>query len=199
MKFEDKSLKDFVRALGSKTSVPGGGGASALVAAVGMSLGDMVACFTIGKKQYEEHESELIELKAQAESLEKDFLRLVDLDAEAFEPLARAYKAGPGEEMEQALKDACEVPLEIMRKCAESIRLHAEFADKGSKLMISDAGAGVIICKGAMQAASLNVYVNAGSIQDKAFAAEVLNETRALLDEYEKMADDIFDRVKRKL
>ena len=42
MGFTTKTCEEFVDVLASKAPVPGGGGASALVGAIGMALGNMV-------------------------------------------------------------------------------------------------------------------------------------------------------------
>jgi formiminotetrahydrofolate cyclodeaminase len=94
--------------------------------------------------------------------------------------------------MENALKVACGVPMEIMRTCAEALDLIEEFAAKGSKLAISDAGCGAILCKAAMQAASLNVFINTKSMKDRACADALEKEGNELLDKYTAMGDEIF-------
>ena len=113
MGFSTSTCTEFVEVLASKAPVPGGGGASALVAAVGTAL-------------------EMWELKAKCDQLQKDFLRLIERDAEVFEPLSKAYgmpreteeeKAEKARVMEIVLKDACSVPMEIMEKCCEAIEL----------------------------------------------------------------------------
>lgn len=208
MDFTTISNDEFIERLASKDPVPGGGGASALVGAVGIALGNMVGSLTVGKKKYADVEEEMYQLKKQAEKLQKDLLMLMNRDAEVFEPLAKAYgmprtteeeKAEKARVMELVLKDACLVPMEIMEKCCEAIDLIAVFAEKGSVIAISDAGVGAAFCKGALQGASLNVYINTKSMADRAYA-EQLNETcdKMLLD-YMKKADEIFENVKNRL
>ena len=51
MGFTQNTCEEFVEVLASKAPVPGGGGASALVGAVGMALGNMVGSLTGGKKK----------------------------------------------------------------------------------------------------------------------------------------------------
>ena len=169
MGFSTSTCTEFVEVLASKAPVPGGGGASALVGAVGTALGNMVGSLTVGKKKYADVEDEMWELKAKCDQLQKDFLRLIERDAEVFEPLSKAYgmpreteeeKAEKARVMEIVLKDACSVPMEIMEKCCEAIELIVEFGAKGSKLAISDAGVGAAFCKAALKGASLNVYIN---------------------------------------
>jgi formiminotetrahydrofolate cyclodeaminase len=208
MDFSEISCAEFISLLGSKAPVPGGGGASALVGAVVTALGNMVGALTVGKKKYADVEGDMIRLREAAERLQGEFLTLVRRDAEVFEPLSRAYgmpketeaeKLEKGRVMEAALKEACAVPLEIMRKCGEAIRLHEEFAAKGSRLAVSDAGVGVIFCKAALSGASLNVYINTAAMTDQDQAAEYNREADSLLTEYGPLADRIFMSVKNQL
>ena len=204
MNFIDKPCSEFVEVLSSKAAVPGGGGASALVGAVGMALGAMVGNLTVGKKKYADVEADIIELLDKAAALQAELLRLVDEDAVVFEPLSKAYgipKDDPTREqvMEDALKLACTVPMDIMRLCARAIELHDEFAKKGSVLALSDAGVGVIFCKSAMQGASLNVFINTRSMTDKNYAGSIEAEADAILGKYTQMADEVFDSVTGRL
>ena len=132
----------------------------------------------------------------------------MDEDARAFEPLSKVYglpHATPEETsrkaqvMEQALLTACGAPMEILRACAEAIDLMAEYAAKGSRLALSDAGAGAALLKGALQAASLNIYINAKSLQDRAEADRLTAEADRLVAEYGAKADEIFSAVQREI
>ena len=204
MSFSDKSCSEFVEVLASKAPVPGGGGASAMVGALATALGNMVGSLTVGKKKYAAVEEEMRALKDRCDRLQKDFLHLVERDAEVFEPLARAYsmpknteeeKAEKARVMEIVLRDACSVPMEIMEKCCEAIDIIAVFAEKGSVIAISDAGVGAAFAKAALQGASLNVYINTKSMADKALAAELNAKCDRMLEEYTGKADAIFDNV----
>ena len=196
----DKTVADFTQELASPAPVPGGGGASALAAAIGISLGDMVGELTAGKKRYADVEEDIQRLMARAQALRLRFLELVDADAEAFAPLARAYgipNDAPGRAavMEEALRTACSVPMDIMRACGEALDIIEEFAAKGSKIAISDAGCGAILCKAAMQAASLNIFINTKSMKDRACAAALEEEAKALLAKYTALGDAVFAAV----
>jgi formiminotetrahydrofolate cyclodeaminase len=206
--FVKESCEDFVRVLGSKEPVPGGGGASALVGAIGIALGNMVASLTVGKKKYEAVEKQMQALKVKAEKLETELLELVEKDADAFKPLAKAYglpkdtekqKEEKEQILEEALKAACVVPLEIMKKCCEAIKLQQEFMSKGSALAISDAGVGVCFCKAALQGASLNVFINTKAMKDRTYAHEINEMAKSMLSEYTKLADNVFESVLKEL
>ena len=208
MGFTKSSCEEFVDVLASKAPVPGGGGASALVGAIGMALGNMVGSLTVGKKKYADVEADIIALKEKATALQADFLRLVEADAEAFEPLAKAYgmpreteeeKAEKARVMAIVLKDACAVPMEIMEKCCEAIDVIEEFAAKGSALAISDAGVVVTFCKAALLGASLNVFINTKSMADKEYAASLNEKADKMIADYSKKADEIFAAVNARL
>ncbi len=204
MKMIDKTVTVFTEELASPAPVPGGGGASALVGAIGVALGDMVGELTVGKKKYADVEEDVKALMVNAQELRRRFLELIDGDAEAFAPLAKAYgipKDDPtrDEVMENALKVACGVPMDIMRACGEALDLIEKFAAKGSKLAISDAGCGAVLCKAAMQAASFNVFINTKSMKDRACTEALEKEANELLDKYTAMGDEIFGTVLGKI
>ncbi len=200
MNMLDLSVRDFTKELASKTSVPGGGGASALAGSIGIALGDMVGEFTVGKKTYADVEEEMYALMERAQELREALLLCVDKDAEAFEPLSRAYglpKDDPDRDtvMEQCLKDAAAVPMEILHLACEAVELQREFAKKGSRLMISDAATGAAICAAAIRGAAMNVRVNTKLMKDRAYAQKLDTETEELLKTYTKMADEVFASV----
>ncbi len=204
MDFKEYTLDDFTKILASKEAVPGGGGASALVGAVGVALGNMVGSLTVGKKTYADVDEEIRTFMTQAETLRQDLLLAVDKDAEAFLPLARAYsipKDDPdrAEVMEKALEAACAAPLDLMRKLCQAIELLEGFAAKGSRIAISDAGVGAVCCKAALQGASLNIFINTKSMQDRACAADLEAQADWMLGEYSARADGIYEQVAERL
>ena len=103
-KIADLSIGDFMEVLSSKDPVPGGGGASAVAAAVGCSLGRMVASLTLGKKRYAEVEPRVRDIAERLDGLRMELLALADKDAEAFEPLSRAYGLPKETEQQRAHK-----------------------------------------------------------------------------------------------
>ncbi len=204
MSYTKETCEKFVEILASKAPTPGGGGASALTGAIGVALGNMVGSLTVGKKKYAEVEEEIKAMMKTSDQLQAELLELVQKDAESFEPLAAAYrlpkdteeqKAEKERVLEQATKDACVVPFEIMEKCALGIDLCGEFAEKGSVMATSDAGAGAIFCKAALQAASLNIYINTKSLKDREYAEQMNQRSDALLEKYMAKADAIIESV----
>ena len=190
----------FLDALASKAPTPGGGGASALVGALGAALCTMVGNYTVGKQKYAGVEEDVKALMAKAEDLRARLLALVDADATAFEPLSKAYaipKDDPNraQVMEQCLRDAAAAPMEILRLSCEVIDLHSEMLEKGSVMMLSDVGTGVVLCQSAMQGAALNVKVNTKSMADRTYAQTMNDEVDGLVERYWKIAERIYESV----
>lgn len=207
MEFSKLNCTEFVEVLASKAPVPGGGGAAALVGAIGTALGNMVGSLTVGKKKYADVEADIIALQKKADGLQAELLTLVQKDAEEFEPLSKAYglpsatpeeKAEKARVMEIALKNACGVPMDIMRRCCDAIDMMVEFAAKGSALAISDAGVGAVCCKAALQGASLNVFINTKSMTNRDEAAALNAEAEQMLTKYTAIADGIFADVRKR-
>ena len=201
MDFTQKSCREFVEVLASNAPVPGGGGAAALVGAIGTALGNMVGSLTVGKKKYAAVEAEIIALKAKCDDLQTQLLDQVPADAVGFEPLAKAYgipKDDPNRDkiLEDATIVACQVPMKIMELCCEAIEAIGVFAAKGSRLAVSDAGCGAVCCKAALQSASLNVFINTKSLKNRAVAEEMNAKANGMLDKYCAMADEIFAGVR---
>ena len=212
MEMMKQSCEQFLAELAGKAPTPGGGGTAALVGAAGVALGSMVGSLTVGKKKYAAVEADIRTLNARAKVLRRRLEALVQADAEAFLPVAAAYKlpketpeqqAHKAAVLEKALDRACAVPLEVMTACGEGIALAAEYAEKGSVLARSDAGCAALFCKAAMQAAlqaaSLNVFINTKLMADRSRAAALDARADALLAEFVPRADETFTAVSGKL
>lgn len=203
-KIAQKSCVDFIAVLASKAAVPGGGGAAALAGAIGMALGSMVCNLTTGKKKYAEHEEAIQEILSKASKLEEELLSMIDKDAEGFYPLSKAYglptsteeeKKYKAETMEKCLKVACEVPMNIVRLCFDSIKLHEELVDKGSKLAISDVGCGVQCLRAAILSGQLNVIININSMTDREYAEKIEKECDQLVKDGVRICDEVYQKV----
>lgn len=197
-------LDQFLEKLASNSPVPGGGGASALAGALGIALGNMVGALTAGKKKYAGVEAEIAAANEKAYALRDAFLALAEEDAEAFEPLAAAYsipRDDPGRDavMENALRAAAEVPLQIMEKCCEAIELAAVYAEKGSVIAVSDAGCAAAMCRAALESAALNVYINTKSMKDRKLAESMNEKVAGMLEEYGHIASQIYEAVTREV
>lgn len=204
MELPDSSIANFTEQLASPAPVPGGGGASALVGAIGVALGDMVGELTVGKKKYADVEDEIKALMARAQELRVKLLACIEKDAVAFEPLSRAYGIPKGdptrdEVMEKCLRDAAAAPLEILDLCGEAIELLDDFGKKGSKLVLSDAATGAMLCYGAMYGAAINVKVNTKLMKDREYADEIDRHVDGKMTCYLPIAERIYTKIIREI
>ncbi len=207
MAMAEKSSSYFLDVLASKAPVPGGGGAAAMGGAIGMALSNMVGNLTVGKKKFADVEDEVKDLLEQGYKIIEELKVLVDKDAEVFEPLSKAYglpketaeqAAHKAKVMEECSKEACSVPLEIMRKAYEGIKIHERMGQIGTKLAISDIGCGVAFLKAALVSGQLNVLINLGAIKDDQFIKETVAEMDHLLEEGSRVADETLNNVVEK-
>ncbi|MCI2241291.1 cyclodeaminase/cyclohydrolase family protein [Adlercreutzia faecimuris] len=199
---------DFLDALASKAPTPGGGGAAAYAGALAAALTSMVGELTVGKKRYAEVEGQVRSELRELDVTRGRLVALIDADAAAFAPLAAAYgmpretpeeQAAKDAALQAALVDACEVPLEIMRQCVLVAESCDFMARHGSVMAVSDAGAAAVLAKAALQAASLNVVINVGSMADAERAARYADEADMLLDAGCAQADAVFAYVMERL
>lgn len=194
------TCEEFTSRLAAKVSVPGGGGAAALTGALSSALCSMTANFTAGKKKYAQYEDDIQRIISETDAVRIRLLNLVDEDASAFYPLSESYsipKDEPGrqEKIEEASKAAALPPLKMMRETAHIIDLLDETLQKGSVMMISDVGCGALLAKAALQAASLNVFINTKTLTDREFADHINREADELLQKYCSRADRISQKV----
>lgn len=204
----ETTCMDYIKALSSSEPIPGGGGATALAGSIGTALGNMVGALTVNKEKFADVKDELKVYMKEAEEIQLILLKLVDKDAAAFRPLVNAYKLPTNTEEERAEKDkimadalemACTAPMEIMEYCCRAIEICNEFARKGAKVALSDAGVGVVLCKSALQGAALNVFINTRLMKDEKRREELNKKAITMLTEYTVKADTVYAKVYRYL
>lgn len=203
-KYIDMTMQNYAKELASNSSMPGGGSAAAYSLTLANSLASMVANFTTGKKKYMEYENDIQNILKRTDELSLEIISMVDEDAEAFLPLAAAYKMPRETDEEKALKDiemqrclkaASLVPMNTIRKCSEVLAMHEELSTKGSKMLISDVGVGVQMLKSAALSAKLNVLINIKDIKDCEFVDKISEEMNSLLEDICHKSDKIYSEV----
>jgi formiminotetrahydrofolate cyclodeaminase len=201
------TVEQYTARLASGAPIPGGGSASALVAALGMALGSMVANLTVKKVEGEEAAA-IKDILEEGEILQEKLLELVDADAEAFSGVSRVFKmpreteeekAARREAMQKALKEAAVVPMEAARLCLKALHLQERLLELGTPHAISDVGVGALFLGAALRGAYLNVQINLNGIKDEEHNARLEGELLALLAEGEKLAEEIYRQVEGKL
>lgn len=204
----EKKFTDFTEELSSAKPVPGGGGACAAVGAFAAALGMMVANLTAGKKRYADVEEEVMEILARLKTTRNELIILADKDAEAFEPLSKAYGLPKGTEeeqkekeriMEAALYEASRIPLEIMGTVLKTMRDLEFLGEKGSRLAVSDVGVGILFAQAALEGASLNVFINTRLMKNRDRAKELNRKADVMIQEGRKQKEKVYEDVLDKL
>lgn len=199
--YRGMSVRELVRVLASAEPVPGGGGAAALVGALGVALGNMVAALTLGKPKYADMEAEVAALRQRGEALQGRLLEQMNADAEGFRPLAAVYrlpKADPArtEVLEQATLRACGAPMEVMELLAAAVPVIEQLAEKGSRMAVSDAGCAAAAVRAAMEMAYLNLLINTRSLRGREQAEALDARGRELLTEAEERTEKVYAAVR---
>lgn len=186
------TVEEFAGILASSEPIPGGGGVSALVAALGAALGSMVCSLTTGKKKYEKTQPELDLIIPRLEEYRIKLLDGMKADAEVFLPLAEAYSLPKDTEeesrhrdevLEKLLLEAAKTPLILMDDIIRVMDLLEKLSRIGSRLAVSDVGVGISLCKAAVDSAALNVYINTKMMKDRKKAAQLNMEADELKEE----------------
>ena len=204
----DKPVSTFLDELASSAPAPGGGSAAALAAAIGAALVSMVGNLTVGKKKYADVQHDIQRILSHSEALRHKCLELLEEDVSAYTEVAAAYKmprdtdeqrASRSAAIQEALKGATAVPMELAGACVEILALCPESAEKGNVRAVSDVGVAALMAEAALRAAALNVWINLGSITDEAFVRREGARLDALLDGKAQLKEEILKDVRAKL
>lgn len=206
--FSQKTVAQFLDELASQAPVPGGGSGAALVGALGAALASMVCNLTVGKPKYADVQDEIQALLAQTEALRARLTALIDEDIAVYYKLSSAYKMPKDTEEQKAartaaiqeiLRDATKVPMQIAEACVQVLQLCKPIAEKGNVGAVSDAGVAALLAEAALRSAALNVLINLGAIKDADFVARERAALDGLLAGKAEMKEEIYNLVVSKL
>ena len=192
----DNRITEYLEKAAAGTAVPGGGSVAALNAALAAGLTEMVANLTIGKKGYEEVEEEMIALAGKASQLRNKLSAAVDRDADAYTEVMAAYRlpkttdeetALRKQKIQDAIKHAARVPLEVARNALAVIELAGQAIRKGNKNAASDGAVAAMNARTGALAAIYNVKINLGSINDDIFVDKLTQEVKELENQVVEM------------
>ena len=190
------SCQEFLEKLASNAPTPGGGGGAAMAGALAVALTSMVGNLTVGKEKFAQHEAEVQELLAKAEALRLELLSFVNADAEVFNNFMVCYrmpkntdeeKQARNQAIQNAAKEAAEVPLKITEACLEIMKLAERIAIIGNPSAITDAAVSSIMARAALRSAVYNVVVNLKLIKDEAYNQAMYAELEAMQNEAEAL------------
>ena len=207
-KLIDMDLKAFANETASESPAPGGGSISAYVAVLGVSLGTMVANLSSHKRGWDDRWKEFSDWAEKGMMYQKQLLHLVDEDTNAFNKIMDAFglpkgsedeKAARKQAIQNATKYATEVPFKVVELSFKSMEVMKAMADFGNPNSVTDAGVGALCARTAVRGALLNVKINAGGLEDKAFAETIVSKGEAIAKHAFEMENEIMKIVEGKI
>lgn len=202
------NLREFANETASESPAPGGGSVAAYMGALGISLATMVANLSSHKRGWESRWKEFSDWAEKGQAIKDRLLNLVDEDTHAFNRIMNAYALPKGSEDEKsvrstavqnATKNAIEVPLKVMKLLLEAMPIIKAMAEIGNPNSISDAGTGAVAARAAALGAYLNVKINCSGLKDEAYKNKVLTEAERIKKEIIAMEAEVFALVEKEL
>lgn len=187
-------LRQFCNETLSDSPAPGGGSVAALMGALGVSLGGMVANLSAGKRGWDDKLQYFSDWAVKAQQLKDELLFLVDEDTAAFNKVMAAFglpkesaeeKAARSAAIEASNKYAAEIPLRVMETAARGYGLLGEMAEKGNPASISDVGVGLLAVRACIEGAAMNVRINLGGLKDKSVSSSLREKMERIASESE--------------
>ncbi|MDD4766930.1 MAG: cyclodeaminase/cyclohydrolase family protein [Desulfotomaculaceae bacterium] len=204
----DQSLREIIKLSSSKSPTPGGGSISAIAAVLGLAMTAMVCNLTIGKDKYKDVESLVTGYLATAEGLTEKLMELTENDIKIFNKLMSAYrrprvaeeeKEARENAVQEALKGATEIPMEMARVCLQALQVTCRLSGIGNKAAISDAGVAAVMIEAALNGALLNVDINTPIIKDRNYTDRILAEKENMLKEAGKLKSQALAVVRERI
>jgi glutamate formiminotransferase/formiminotetrahydrofolate cyclodeaminase len=200
----DQPLSHFLDQLANKSAVPGGGSVAALVGALGAGLVSMVTNLTIGKEKYQNVQPQIETLLGESEKLRLEMQDLIQKDTEVFGALSEVYRMPKSTEvqktirnikMQEALKSACQVPLDIGVKALDVAKLAQQAADIGNEAVISDAGVAVILAQACAQSVALNMKTNIKNLRDESYNQKIWAQMQNILQQVSDIEKSVLETI----
>ncbi len=191
-RFDQHTINQYVHELAGGDPTPGGGSAAALIGALGAALVSMVGNLTVGRKKYAAVEAEMQEMIQSVGKLQEQLLLLCSQDTEAYDMVMAAYKlpkataeekAARKQAIDESLRAACGVPLQIADAAIGVLRLAEQAGKQGNVNAISDAAVGGIAAHAALHSALLNVRINLKSLPQDGWAEQTAARVAELVQQ----------------
>ncbi|MEY2561911.1 MAG: glutamate formiminotransferase / 5-formyltetrahydrofolate cyclo-ligase [Verrucomicrobiota bacterium] len=182
-------LRQFCNETLSDSPAPGGGSAAALMGALGVSLGGMVANLSAGKRGWDDKIQYFSDWAVKAQQLKDELLFLVDEDTAAFNKVMEAFalpkesaeeKAARSTAIQLANKYAAEIPLRVMETASKSYALLGDMAEQGNPASISDVGVGLLAVRACIDGAAMNVRINLSGLKDEKLKSSLQESVRRI-------------------
>jgi len=194
------TLRQFIEEVTSRSSAPGGGSASAAIAAMGVGLGAMVAKLTLGVRKFEDLDAKMRKIVPPLHHAANALIPMIDADTDAFNDYVAALRLPSDtreekelklEKLQQGLQKAIEIPLTTMKLADAAWDAMVETAKYGNIASKSDVEVGAKAMETGIWGAYKNVMINMVDITDDIFK----NMTMKLAEEIKTRAENQCKRV----
>lgn len=185
MMLKDKTIQEFLDEVALKPLTPAGGSVAALTAASSAALIEIIARITMENPEYEEMVDEMNGIIKACELYRKDFMIDMDRDAQAFQEVMAAFKLPKDtkahqeyrkSEIEDKMKQAINVPLEICQKTCEMVNLIKKVVNKGNKSTVTDGLEAAFMAKAVVLCLIEHIKSNLNFVKDVEFTSKILRK-----------------------
>lgn len=203
-----QSLVDFAESTSAKASTPGGGSSAAYMGVLGAALGAMAARYSEGRKGSEEYDDQLAQEIGALDRMRGELLELVDADSDAYAGVTAAYKRPRSTDAEkaerraaiqEALRDAMEVPLRTCRAAVAGLEVVDALEAHVNPNLASDVSVAATCFGACLRAAWSNVLVNLRSLKDAEAVAAASAEGEKLRAEADRLEQRVVAAVTARL
>ena len=207
-KLSSLSLTDFANETSSESPAPGGGSISAYCGTLAASLTTMVANLSSHKRGWDDRWEFFSDWAKKGLDVQNELIDLVDKDTDAFNQIIESIRLPKDTEEEikkrneaisKATKNAILVPLSIMEKAYDCMKITKEMALHGNPNSISDAGVASLCAVAAIKGGLLNVKINCKDFDDLKFIESINKKTDSIIKKSKKLEIEIMNIVEEKL
>ena len=207
-KLSSLSLTDFANETSSESPAPGGGSISAYCGTLAASLTTMVANLSSHKRGWDDKWEFFSDWAKKGLDVQNELIDLVDKDTDAFNQIIESIRLPKvteeeikkrNEAISKATKNAILVPLSIMEKAYDCMKITKEMALHTNPNSISDAGVASLCAIAAIKGGLLNVKINCKDFDDLKFIESINKKTDSIIKKSKKLEIEIMNIVEEKL
>ncbi len=200
----ENTINEFLTKLGSSSATPGGGSASALTGAIGVSLGKMVAELTVGKEKYKNHEDLNKTAIKKLNHFNSELLNLANADIDGYNKVMDAYRLPKMTEQEvknrnieiqESLKNCTIIPSEVMVVALNALEIVINLLGKSNQNAHSDLLVAISNLNTAITGAKFSVETNLKNIDDSLFVEKYDVLTKSILLKKDKYMAQVFPHI----
>jgi formiminotetrahydrofolate cyclodeaminase len=184
------SLRDFIEAVGSADAAHGAASTAAVAGGLGSSLLLMVAALPQTRSDFTSDRAKLVEAAEALAGMRQQLIETIETEtavklftARNMPQASAAQRAERQDAIRLALRASADVPLEVMRLCAQGLDLAAIIAAHGARAASPDVQLAVALLQAGFDGARSNLEGKLSSFIDAAYIALIVDEIGRLSGE----------------